>query len=318
VDGGAVKNVGTGHLARCLLMARAVRDRHRVVFASLDVPEFAHGHDRITRDGYPLHRLPAGDHAGLAKLANCERPDFTVCDLYEYDEAALRALKTTGAPLMTFDHLDASRAYADYAIDAVSPRTDGPFSGPDYIVVPPPTPRAFRDPAETIFVSFGGFDYFDLTPRVMGVIAKLDVRPRVDVVVGGVYDDVEGLKRLARQNERITVHRQPEDFAALLNDADIAFVSGGLTMFQALSCGVATAVISQYDHQAATVADFRGAGAYLDLGKGDVVDAAAIAAALTHLIEASDLRRTLGENGRKLVDGRGLERIVRIVEDALA
>jgi UDP-2,4-diacetamido-2,4,6-trideoxy-beta-L-altropyranose hydrolase len=46
------------------------------------------------------------------------------------------------------------------------------------------------------------------------------------------------------------------------------------------------------------------------LGRGGGVSAAAIAEKLTELLNASDTRKSQSEKGRKLVDGRGAERVV--------
>jgi spore coat polysaccharide biosynthesis predicted glycosyltransferase SpsG len=319
VDGGSARDIGTGHIARSLLIAGALRDRYSIVFASLDRREYDYGHARITSHGYPLHRLPGGRYPeALQTLVDDLKPHLIVCDLYEYGDEELRILKGTGAPLMTFDHFDAGRGYSDFPINAVSDQAEHRFAGPDYAVVPPPKVGEFRDIPENIFVCVGGFDAFDLTSRLTRVVAALDIPQQVHVVVSDIYPRVEALKALARQaRTRIAVHQQPDDFAQLLADSDIAFLAGGLTLFQALSCGVSVLVINQYDHQVHTVNDFAHYDAYVNLGKAELVDDARIATALTQLIDRPVARRKLRENARRLVDGRGLERIVQLVGRSL-
>jgi spore coat polysaccharide biosynthesis predicted glycosyltransferase SpsG len=302
-----------------LLVAGALRARYAVVFASLDVPEYRYGHARITTHGYPLHLLPRGGyHDALRSLIRDVDPDFIACDLYEYDEEELKILEAARAPLMTFDHFGADRRYSDFPINAVSDPAQNPLEGPDYVVVPPPKVTPFREVPQNVFVCFGGYDHLDLTARVAGIMVRLGIGQRVHVVVSDIYPQVDALRTLTRQaHTDITIYQQPGNFEELLSDADIAFVSGGLTLFQALSLGVSVIVISQYEHQARTVSDFERYAAYVNLGQGDCVGEREITGALTRLIDHPGTRHTLRENARKLVDGKGLERIVRIVEGEL-
>ena len=319
VDGGCVKDVGTGHVARALLLASELQGGHAVSFASLDKPEYEYGHARIRRHGHGLTLLPeAGYPDALRQLVTDVRPDIVVCDLFEYADEDLRAAASSGAPLVTFDHVDATRRYSTYPINAVVPRNGGSYEGPEYVVIPPPSIRAFSEVPRRIFVSFGGFDCAGLTLKVATLLARLGLPLHVDVVVSDLYADLARLKALEHASRtRIVVHVQPVNFEELLGESDIALVSGGLTLFQALAAGSAVVVISQYEHQNQTVANFEQSSAFVNLGNAEQADEHAIADALSRLVTDVERRRTLRRQATMLVDGQGLARVVRLIDDAL-
>ena len=319
VDGGSATDTGTGHIARCLLLAGRLRERHALCFASLDEPRYVYGHTRIADSGYQLHLLPRVHHSdALRQLIHTERPDFVVSDLYEYDEDELGILKAKGARLMTFDHDQEHSRYSDFPINAVMASSRSPYSGPGYAVIPPPRVVPERNVHRRTFVCFGGFDYCDLTFTVAGAIVASKVPQVVDIVVSALYPRLDDLRRLVASTfHTVSIHVQPENFEALLADSDIAVVSCGLTMFQALAAGTAVVTIGQYEHQRRNVAEFVGAGACIDLGMGDHLDAADVARVLARLTDDGNLRRDLSRTARRLVDGQGLERVVNLINREL-
>jgi spore coat polysaccharide biosynthesis predicted glycosyltransferase SpsG len=321
VDGGSAKDVGTGHIFRSLLLAAQLKGRASLIFASLDCVEFRYGHNQIASKGYPLSLLqPDRYHGALRALIDHTSPDLIVCDLYQYQLEELELLSTTDAPLMTFDQFDPLRRYSNYPINAVSNSGQGLYDGLDYIVIPPPQViRRRREIPENIFVCFGGFDYLNLTLKVTQTLAKICCTQRIQIVVGNDYAPIKDLVAFTNQTQlQITLHQQPNNFEELMGDSDIALVSGGLTLFQSLSLGVPTIVISQYDHQTQTANDFEHYDAYVNLGQGEALDEDRVLTAVTSLVEDSEARRRLSGNAIQLVDGKGLDRVVRIIEKELA
>lgn len=318
-DGGAVAAVGTGHIYRCLLIAAQLRDACRVVFSSLDKPAYEYGHAMIRNSGYPLHLLsPDGCSHDLARLVEDSKPNFIICDKYQYDAEELRILKQCGAPLMTYDHFEGHRKISDYPINAIVEEVGNPYSGPRYAVVPPAPAKVFRTTPERIFICFGGFDYLDITLKLVNILSQADIALPVDVAIGSGYSNTAVLSQYADSSGgRIRIHRQPPNFQKLMAGADIAFVAGGLVFYQALSLGMAAVVICQYEHQLEQVRNLARHDACILLGMGNVVDSKAVATVLTTLICDLKLRHDFYERGRRLVDGDGLTRVVNIIRGHL-
>ena len=314
-DGGAVADVGTGHIYRSLLIADQLRDACQVIFSSVDKLDYEYGHAMIRNLGYPLHLLsPDGYDHDLARLIEDSKPDFIICDIYQYDENELRILKQCGVPLMTYDHFESHRKYSDYPINAFVEETGNPYSGPGFAVIPPTPKKIFRTTPERIFICFGGFDYLDITLKLVDILSQADITLPVDVAIGSGYSNDAVLSQYADSSGgRIRIHRQSTDFQKLMAGTDIAFVAGGLVFFQTLSLGITAIVICQYEHQMEQVRKLARHNAFILLGMGNVLDPKAVTTVLSTLIPDLKLRNDFYERGRRLVDGDGLKRIVNII-----
>lgn len=318
-DGGTVAEVGTGHIHRSLLIAGQLRDVCRVIFSSMDKPDYEYGHAMIRNSGYPLHLLSPDTYSlDLVRLVEDSKPDFIICDKYQYDAEELRILKQCGAPLMTYDHFEEHRKFSDFPINAIVEEAGNPYSGPGYTVIPPTPTKFFRITPERIFICFGGFDYLDITLKLVNILLQANIALPVDVVIGSGYFNSAILSQYAdSSNGRIRIHRQPPNFQELMAGADIAFVAGGLVFYQVLSLGMAAVVICQYKHQQEQIGNLARHDACIFLGMGSVVDPKTVVTVLNTLITDLKLRNDFYERGRRLVDGQGLNRVVNIIKERL-
>ena len=111
--------------------------------------------------------------------------------------------------------------------------------------------------------------------------------------------------------------RTAESLRSIMCEADIAFSSGGISMFELASVGTPNIVICQ------TQDEVRNAGTFVESG---VVESLGLAANVTEdmiverfraLGESRSKRESMSELGRELVDGKGLERILRVVDECM-
>lgn len=317
-DGGVIPETGTGHIRRSLLLAKAFSE-FEIHFCSLDLEEYRYGREIIAKEGFPLHLLSSDQyHSDLTELIKRIHPDFIVCDKLKYELEELRRLKEWGTPLMTFDHFDEHRSLSDYPINAVREENTNSYSGLDYLVLPLQSEKAFRSVAENLFVCFGGFDALGITEKLMKSLAEIHLPLTTDVIVGGGYQNLPDLSRICRgSRNEIRLHQEPENFMELLAGADIACVSGGLIFYQVVSLGLASVVICQYEHQLEQVGTLLDRKVCKLLGKGDSLDYREVIGVVCDMIGDSDERHTLYMNGRRLIDGKGLNRVAEIVRRRL-
>lgn|GEM_PF-3402072 len=318
-DGGAVAEVGTGHIHRSLLVAGHLRDSYKVIFTSLDSPAYEYGHSMIRNSGYSLHLLSPDDcNNDLARLVEDSKPDLIICDRYRYNEEELRILKRYDVPLLTYDHFEEHRRFSDYQINAIVEEVDNPYSGPRYIVIPPVPMKAFRTTPEKIFICFGGFDYLDITLKLVNILSHADIGLPIDVVIGNGYPNTAVLyQHEYLSGGKIRIHRQPFNFQELMAGADIAFVAGGLVFYQVLSLGIAAVVICQYNHQLEQVRNLDEHRICTLLGMGNTLDHQVVISLLQTLMNDVGIRHDIYERGRTLVDGKGLSRVVNIIRERL-
>jgi UDP-2,4-diacetamido-2,4,6-trideoxy-beta-L-altropyranose hydrolase len=173
--------------------------------------------------------------------------------------------------------------------------------------------RVISQTATKILVTIGGSDHMGLTPKVGAVLASLDDSDlRVRAVVGpGFSDEVRsGVDAVFRSNgDRFSILDHTADLADQMFWADIAVTGDGLTKYETAATGTPSIMLSTPDSAKALNLEFERAETTHHLGEGGVVSAETIAEATRQLLGDATRRRQMSENGIRMVDGAGIERI---------
>lgn len=332
VDAGTVEEIGTGHMIRCLALAGALHQRRsfgpvNILFATRCEGPFEVGRRLLAEHGFEHlaeARLEPNSDAEMGALVR-SRADVVVIDRLDTTARLVLGLKEVGARVCTFDDLGSGRAHADVAIQAllqdVEP-DEGVYIGYDYLVLPLHDSRGRRTDLDRIqaLVSFGGYDVRDLSDLFLQVAGEVPVVIDCDLVAGSGSPE-----RLSRLREKaaavgkgrggeIRVHERVDRFHDLLEGSDFAVVAGGMTAFECARFGVPSIGLPQYAHQLENLQRLQAAGC-LEMGsRGMDVDRELLAYLFAMLSTDPMRRREMSEAGKRLIDGRGLDRVVEILE----
>jgi spore coat polysaccharide biosynthesis predicted glycosyltransferase SpsG len=336
VDGS--RAIGLGHVRRCLTIAAGLRgaglapvfltrEGEPAVRAWIEAAGFAargvSGDDLgADRDATRGAIQAIGPAALLADLPT----DLTVGASGAYLDY-LAALKATGVGLAIVDDLNVLDFPADLVInpnvgaeDLPYPRKDGArhLLGTRYFPCPPDVAaagddRIVRPRATRVLVTLGGGEAGALPARVVeGLSATREASGlEVRVLLGlGGSDRVALDRAVAAFPGRLALVDRVTDLAPALGWADLAVIAGGMTKYEAAAAGVPALVLAQVRHQEAPAERFAAAGSATYLGPAGRVDAARIARGADALLPDAGRRRGMSEAGRRLVDGRGVARVV--------
>jgi spore coat polysaccharide biosynthesis predicted glycosyltransferase SpsG len=105
----------------------------------------------------------------------------------------------------------------------------------------------------------------------------------------------------------------PEALSEAIARADVAIVGGGTSLYEACAAGTPSIAVAVVRAQRPTIEGFVKAGAALDGGTltPPAIAAPRVADLAAHLVASPARRRRMAAAGKKLVDGRGLERVAR-------
>lgn len=195
--------------------------------------------------------------------------------------------------------------------------------GPDYFIFTREfteaarvSPRLERE-ARHVLVTVGGGDPFHLTSRIMSAMGDLPDRDlETRVIVGPAFsgrlrNDVQGIAAAARNN-RIELRENP-DMAEAMLWADLAITGDGLTKYETAVTGTPSIMMSTPESEVAINVAFAEAGTTLYLGDGTLLEQKELADTILKVLIDYRQRRTMSRNGRSLVDGRGLDRILQAI-----
>ena len=103
----------------------------------------------------------------------------------------------------------------------------------------------------------------------------------------------------------------------LMWEADVAFSSGGISMFELASVGTPGIVLCQAGHEADNAEAFVKRGIVESLGVGEYLSADEIVRCFSEVAGDVARRREMSAAGKAFIDGRGLERITRILDECM-
>jgi spore coat polysaccharide biosynthesis predicted glycosyltransferase SpsG len=175
--------------------------------------------------------------------------------------------------------------------------------------------KKIAESGRRVLVSFGGSDPRGNTLRVLQAM-KCCSRSNLllDFTVGCNFAHADMLERAASELAvQVTFHRDTPEPEELMYACDVAIIGAGTTLLEAAALGTPALVIAQHAAEARFSRIFEEAGAAVSLGVGGEQDAETICKSLRSLLEDSPKRRIMSQAGKKLVDGRGRQRLATII-----
>ena len=321
--------IGTGHMMRCISIARALkRCGQRVCFITADdsgVPILENGGQeyRVLHSDY---RNMEDELPELQRLFSKDMPEFFLADSYFVTRRYLCEIRRN-IPVGLLDDMARTDLPADllinynifadaslYGADAVCGGyllgTDyaplrSEFEGMDYLV---------REKAETVLITTGGSDRYNLAGRLLEkALADPHAAALRYLVVSGAYNvHLQELKELEDAYENVRVCCNVSNMSQLMRESDIAVSAGGSTMYELSAVGVPVICFSFVDNQERIVKSFEEkrltcfGGDYLSRGESMLDE---IVGNINRLAADFCLRRSLSERLKKVVDGKGAIRI---------
>lgn len=325
----AGKQIGFGHLRRCLTLAGELR-RAGGPAAAISFS--------IDGDPAAVQVAAAGDFE--ARLVSGSDPDATtvwleaghvgtlVVDSYAVAPASFSAWRRRVGALVVIDDL------ADRELDVDVVVNGSPYAaqlgyrtaagarlllGPRYALLR----SHFRDlPARRaaprvarVLVTLGGADPQSSTLAVVEAVQRALPEAALDVVVGPLFGPVPDLDRRAASDPRIRLHRGLDDLSALMSAAELAVSGGGQTLYELAASGTPTVALCLADNQEPNIAALAGISL---LSAGWVRESVSdrfrrVEEGCRRLAADPALRQRMSDAGRSLIDGQGAARVADVI-----
>ncbi|WP_416426106.1 UDP-2,4-diacetamido-2,4,6-trideoxy-beta-L-altropyranose hydrolase [Pseudomonas sp. App30] len=328
----ASRVIGSGHVARCLTLARHLHKQGaQVTFASLTLP--GHRLVDLAAQGWGTYAMKPGPgsddievllpwQADIDALKHVGRFDWVIVDHYGLDARWETAARAFAPRVMAIDDLANRKHSADLLLDqnltASAEAYQGllapgctTYFGPRHALLGPAFEAlrvSIRPRVQRVLVNFGGFDASGNTLKAMAALDGL-ADLEVDFVTGHGTPDWEHLQAYVATRPNWVLHGFVEDFAALMATADLFIGAGGGTSWERAAMGLPTLCMAVAHNQQANAELMAHARAHVYLGDAAEVSSQALRQAVLGLLDDAGRRRALAENSRALVDGLGALRL---------
>jgi spore coat polysaccharide biosynthesis predicted glycosyltransferase SpsG len=312
---------GLGHVARCLALAEALRDQHDAdtFFFTPDEPGprallDRHGFNHSTFvDEDALVR----DISFLASLSRRGGPAVCVLDSEGPVDALARRLRADGHLVVVLDQpacRDADLGIVpSFGWEPPADRDDL-VGGMGYLLIREDVRacRALVTPDDQarprVVVSFGGSDPNELTARVAAALHDVAKHVQVEVVLAPSVPHARIKSQvLARRYAEQSIIATGDPLESILAGAALLVTAMGVSVGEALALGTPVAILSNYEHDAPTVARLAATDAVVDLGSHDRLDQHGLVRALAGVLEPANLE-AMRRAARSVIDGQGATR----------
>ncbi len=324
----ANKEIGTGHVMRCLSIAKGFNAKgEKVLFITAD----HNGDELIKQNGFQSLCLESNwkamdDEIDIIKYHLSQmHPSILVVDSYfvtqKYFSEISNVVKVVyiddfNKEMWNVDTLINYNIYSqslDYSIynDTRTELILSPKYAPlrdEFKSYPPHNIKKVTD----VMVSAGGSDPQKITERLMNNVC--DNYPDIDFhfIVGALNPRLDTIKNISQNKANIVLHINEKNMSALMNKCDIAISAAGTTLYELCACGIPTITYTLADNQLMAAEQFSNKEIMLSVGdcRNDDSFISRVEKALCNLVEDMELRKTMSNRMHSLVDGNGVERII--------
>jgi spore coat polysaccharide biosynthesis predicted glycosyltransferase SpsG len=330
----AAPRVGWEHLWRCLVLAAALQRRRRPAYflaqlepGSLALAVKRGGNDWLEADA------PAGTPEDLEEVLREVRrlqPAAVVVDAPEVAQDYLDALRRTGVIVVSLDSL-ASGAFPSHLIinPLLGPCKDSYtihrgtqlLLGARFALVRPEIrrqrPVRAQEPAQPfrVLVALGDDDLPDQSGELARLLLNCPRVQRVDVAVRNYHPSLEALRELAATcPERLEVLSEPGEVPLRIARCHLAVTAGNGWSLELACVGIPQLLVVQSEAHWPTAQRLEEEGAAACLGWHANVSAQTVRQAVGQLLGDPQERQGMARAGRKLIDGRGPDRLVTALE----
>lgn len=328
---------GWEHFGRCLTLAAALQRRRRPTYF---LSQLEPGHLGLTVKRGGNEWLQASSPAGTAddleetlREIDRLRPAAVLVDVPSVDEAYLDALRATGVALISLD----SQAGVRFPSRVIINPLLGPgreayhyergaqlLIGPRYALVRSEVrrvrPLRAQEPPQPFraLVALGDDDPNNQSGELARQLLAMPRVGRVDVLTRPWHPHLEELRSLAEASGgRLEVATEPAETAARLARCHFALTAGNTWSLELACIGVPQLVIVQAEEHWPTARLLEDEGPAICLGWHASASAQTIRQAVQEILDDSFERQSMARCGRKLIDGRGNDRLVTALEIVL-
>ncbi len=324
----ANEQIGTGHVMRCLSIARAFANKgEEVKFITAD----HRGDGLVKNGGFDSVCLDSewtdmnGEIDQLIGMIKRENPSLLIIDSYYVTEKYLSSISNV-VRTVYMDDLNSACWNVDVLINynifsSVFDYAKYNGTRTRLLLSPKYAPlrvefincpgHGIKDVTD-ILISAGGSDPERITERIIRNVCSKYSHITFHFIVGALNPRLDEIKKLAEARSNVVLHINEQRMSDLMKNCDIAISAAGTTLYELCACGIPTITYTLADNQLVAAEQFAKQGIMLSAGdcRGDEGFIKRLESLLDRLVNDHGMSADLSSRMQELVDGNGAERIV--------
>lgn len=313
------KKIGFGHLKRCAVLGKALKELgHEIFFLSANADGAVESF--LDAQGFTYKIVEASASRETVKehltYVGSLGSSVTVLDSYGVDDAYRAALKDAGNTVIALDDVYSHYCHADMVINhnpSADPSRYGDFrgkilAGTNYALIDPAFGGVSRSGSSKappdILVTMGGTDAKNQTRRLLDLLDSVEEDFHI-TVLGGFYAGLPDAKSL---NHRCAVISHTNEMLSLMEKCDAAITAGGVTCMELACAGLPFLLLLTDEYQLDNAKAYHRSCAGIFAGAAWEISDEMLLDAIWEFLRNRKRWSAMAENGRRLIDANGAKR----------
>ncbi len=329
--------IGSGHVMRCLALAKAWQQTGGGVCflaaESIRALDERFAQENIRHESATVQPGTSEDAEQTVAWARRLGASWVVVDGYRFTPDYIHHLKMSGERVLVLDddarfdfyeadivlnqNIDArAESYRHGSSTHLLLGTKYVLLRPEFLAEQPR--REVARVARRLLVTMGGSDPENVASSMVRALSRLECDFEALVVAGGGNPHFESLQQLVKTVQgNVRLERSFTNMAAIMRWADVAISAAGGTCWELAYLGVPMILVTVSRDQERNAAAISKTGAALSLGWHANLSEEEILDAITKLMHDPEARRAMSQSGRTLVDGQGAARVVEFLQNCV-
>ena len=259
------------------------------------------------------------DHKLLSIFENSK----IIIDVYKKTDRHINFIKSKfkGIKTIALDNFEVYKNF-DIYINGVSytqkkiyNKKNNIYQGFKYICVPnknfkKKTDFNFKNPK--IFISSGGSDKKNIIPKITKYLLKLK-NIQINISIGPGFEKHNEIFTLDKKYKQIKLIQNVKNLSKYIVKNDCAITTGGFVMYECIASNLPTFVIKNYEHQKYSIKYLDKKKSIIYMGEGSKLNLNKFNKKISLINDYSFIKK-IKQKMLPLIDGNGLNRIVRIIK----
>lgn len=330
------KEIGTGHLMRCISIMEESKNRDNILFLVSDEQgeKIVKGKGFASMVIHTNYKDMESELPFLFDLMKKIHAEIVVVDSYQVTKHYIKELSKLAPILLVEDFLTdifSVDYILNYNIYAKHKYYKKLYSNvkecPSFLlgVKYAPLREQFKDVTyeiktrvNKVLITTGGTDPQNLAGQILGKLIENNACGNIvfHVVCGIFNENINELENLEKKHKNIVIHQNVSNMAQLMIENDIAISAAGTTMYELAAVGLPTITYAFVDNQDQIAEEFSQKKMALFAGNSEMLASDrvdVIEKQFLILINDLECRKAMHRRMKQSVDGFGTKRIYEII-----
>ncbi len=331
VDGS--NEIGMGHIFSELNIASKLQN-----FEVLFLSKYDEGIKKLKEFNYTVKRIPSNYDSSqelkfIKKVNDNYRADIIIADVLKDDYSDYCKKLSKISKTMIVDYFGGLEVYSDILLNWSIFEDDLIYNkqksstvyclGQDYLLskggvgIYHDKKKEIKKEVRKVLITIGGSDRYNFTQRVVESLKNFK-EVEFEIVIGSASKNKNDVLLALKENKlKYNLIENSNDLSELIYRSDVAISAGGLTCLELATIGTPFLGLGSAVWETKRLKKLEELGICKYIGNNQNFDEKNLYAEFSNLIHNFDIRNKMSINGKKFLDGKGVDRIIKVIGDVV-